>query len=42
MGPELIWPNMAISVNVMFQEILALTKIRHTVSSKRITGQKKM
>ena len=33
MGPDLIWANMAIGVNVMFQEILALTRVRHIVNN---------
>ena len=41
MGPVLIWPNITIVVNVVFQEILALTRLWHIVSSKMITVQKK-
>ena len=33
----LLWPNISIVVNVVFQEILSLTRVRHTVSSKRVT-----
>ena len=38
MGPVLIWPNITISVYVVFQEILALTRVRHMVSSERVTA----
>ena len=35
MGLMMIWPNITIVVNVIFQEILALTRVRYTVSSVR-------
>ena len=40
MGPVLIWPNITIVVNVVFQEILALTILQHILSSKSINVQK--
>ena len=40
MAPVLIWPNIAIVENVVFQEILALTKLQHTGSSKMVIVQK--
>ena len=38
MGPVLIWPNITIVVNVVFWETsaLTLTRVRHTVSRKRV------
>ena len=36
MGPELIRRNIAIGVNVIFEDIFALTTVRHIVSSKSI------
>ena len=35
MGPVLIWSSTTIVVNVAFQEILALTRVKHIVSSKK-------
>ena len=40
-GPGLIWPNITIGVNAIFEEILALAWVRHIVSSKRGTVLKK-
>ena len=31
-GPELIWPNIALGVYVVFEEELALTNIQHTIN----------
>ena len=42
MAPLLIWLNISIAVNAVFQEILALARIRHTVSSKRVIVQIQM
>ena len=39
-GPVLIWPN--ITIAVAFQEILALMRVRHIVSSKRVVMQEKI
>ena len=39
-GPVLIWPNIAIVANAVFQEILALRKLQHILSTKRIIVQK--
>ena len=33
MGHEPIWPNITVGVDVLFEEILALTEIRHKVNS---------
>ena len=41
MGPKLIQPNITIGVHVIFEEILALKRVTHTVSRKR-TVQTKM
>ena len=42
MGHELIWPNITIAVNIGFQEILALTRVRHIIaSSNRVIVQTK-
>ena len=41
MGPVLIWLNITIVVNVVFYEILVLIRLRHIVSHKRVTVQKK-
>ena len=38
MGSQLIWPNNAIGVNVVLDKILALMRVRHTVSSKGVTN----
>ena len=38
MGLQLIWPIMAIGVNVAFEEIFTLTIVRHTVNSKLVTA----
>ena len=35
-GPVLIWPNIIIVVDVVFQEILALARVRHIISSSRV------
>ena len=40
MSPVQIWPNIAIVINVVFQEILALTRLQHILSSNRIIVQK--
>ena len=40
MGPVLIWSNITIVENAVFQETLALTKLQHTASSKRVIVQK--
>ena len=42
MVPELIGPNITLGEHVIFQEILALTRVRHTISSKKVTAQSKM
>ena len=42
MGPVLIWPNITIVVNVVFQEVLALTRVRHIISSKKAIVQTEM
>ena len=42
MGPELIWPNTTIGVNIILEEILALRTIRHVVRSNRATVQTKI
>ena len=39
MGPELIWPDITIDMSVVFEDILALTRVRHLVISKRIIVQ---
>ena len=36
MGPVLTWPNITIVVNILFEEILALTGVRSTVTSKGV------
>ena len=41
MEPELIWPNSKIGVYIIFEEILALTRVRHIVSSKVVVVQTK-
>ena len=41
MGPVQIWWNITIVVNAVFEEILALTTVRHVVSSKRVIVQTK-
>ena len=33
-GPELIWPNIAIHVNAIFQKIFALRRVKQIVHSK--------
>ena len=35
-GPVLISPNITIVINVVFQDILELTRVRHTLSSKSV------
>ena len=40
-GPVLIWPDIRTVVNIVFQEILALTKLQHIITSKEVTVQKK-
>ena len=42
MGIEQIWPNITIAVNIIFQYILAVTKLCYIVSSKRVIVQTKM
>ena len=42
LGPKLIWPNITITVTVVFEHILTLARIRYTVSSKRVILQTKM
>ena len=39
-GPELVLPNMTIGVDVVFEEILALTRVRHK-THKRVIVQTK-
>ena len=39
MGPVLILASVIIVMNVVFQEILELKRVRHIVSSKRVTVQ---
>ena len=39
---KLIWPNVAIGVNVIFEEILALKRLKHTVNSKSVAVQTKI
>ena len=34
--PEQTWPNITLRVNIIFEEISALRRIRHIVSSKRV------
>ena len=41
-GPEWIWPDMTIGVNAISDEILTLTRLRHTLSSNREIVQIKM
>ena len=41
MATVLIWPNITISVYAVFQEILVFTRVRHKVSSERLTVQTK-
>ena len=41
METELNWPIIAIGVNVVFGEILVLTRVKHMVSSKRVIVQTK-
>ena len=36
MGPVLIWPNITVVENIVFQEILALTRVRNIVNSKSL------
>ena len=40
MGPALIWPDITIVVTVVFQDILALTRLQNTVSNNRAIVQK--
>ena len=42
MTPELICPNMAVDVNVVLEDILALSRGKHIVSKKRTLVQTKM
>ena len=42
MGPVLIWPNIITVVNILLQEILALTRLQHILSNERILEQKKI
>ena len=42
MGPMLIWPNITIVANVVFQEVSVMTRVRYTVIIKRVTVQTKM
>ena len=42
MEPVLICPNITIVLNILFQEILALMRARHIVSSNRIIVQTKI
>ena len=42
MAPVLIWPNITEVVNIVFQEILALTTVRQRVNSKRVIVQIQM
>ena len=37
MGPVPTWWHMTIVVNVVFEKVFTLTRLRHTVSSKRVT-----
>ena len=39
-GPVLTWPNVTLVLNIVFQDILALTKVRPIVSSKRVIVHK--
>ena len=41
MGPELIWPNIPIGVNDIYEETLALTGVKQTVSINSIIKQTK-
>ena len=41
-GPVLIWQNITVVVNVVSEEILAMARLRHTISSKKVTVQKKV
>ena len=41
MGFVLMWPNITTGVNVLFEDILALTKGGHIVSSKRVNWTEK-
>ena len=41
MEPELIWTNIAIGVNVVFEDLAQMRK-RHIVSCKRVVVQAKM
>ena len=41
-GPEFLWPFMAVGVNVMFEEILALTRVSQIISSSRRSCAAKM
>ena len=42
MGHVLIWPNIMLLVNVVFQDILPLTRVRPIVSSKKGSCAEKM
>ena len=42
MGPKLIWPNKTRDVNVVFEKILALRRLKYILSSKRVIVQPKM
>ena len=42
MGPEVIRSNIKVGVNVVFEEILTLRRVKHTISSKRVIAQTKM
>ena len=42
MGTMLIWPNITVVVNAVFQDIWVLTRVRYIVSSKRVIVTKQM
>ena len=42
MSPELIWTNITIGVNVVFEDKLALMTARYILISKRVIVQTKM
>ena len=42
MGPVLIRTNITTGVNVVFEKIITLIRVRHIVSNNRVTVQTKM
>ena len=42
MGPQLIWINITVGINVIFEEVFALRRIGHKISTMRVIVQTKM